>query len=145
MSRVSSYVASSLLLAFVAGCSGGSSKTSPVSGIVRFPDGKLLREGTIEFELASEENAATATGEIGPDGSFVLGTFAVDDGAIPGTHRVAVISDVVIGNGAERPGMIAITKLDPKFRDFGTSGLQFVVQNEPNNFVVEVTYAPVEE
>jgi hypothetical protein len=132
-------------LVFFAGCSGGSNNTSPVSGIVRFPDGKLLREGTIEFELASEENAATATGEIGPDGSFVLGTFAAADGAIPGKHRVAVICDVVIGNGAERPGMIAKTKLDPKFRDFGTSGLEFVVQKSSNNFIVEVTYAPVEQ
>ncbi len=76
------------------GCTGGSTSTYPTHGIVRFPDGKLLREGTVEFELVDGGDSATATGEIGPDGSFVLGTFAADDGAIAGKHRAAVISDI---------------------------------------------------
>ncbi|MGB7347938.1 MAG: hypothetical protein WBD20_27180 [Pirellulaceae bacterium] len=129
----------------ITGCSGGSNNTYAVSGIVRFPDGKLLRDGTVEFELIGDENAATATGEIGPDGSFTLGTFTADDGALAGNHRVAVISDVEIGTGAERPGMIAKSQLDQKYRDFRTSDLEFTVKPGRNNFIVEVDYAPSEE
>ncbi len=75
-------------------------------GIVRFPDGKVLREGSVEFEIIGRKKPVTATGVIGPDGSFVLGTYEVDDGALVGKHRVVVIADYVIGNGAERPGLI---------------------------------------
>ncbi|QDT13772.1 hypothetical protein K239x_57920 [Planctomycetes bacterium K23_9] len=131
-----------LSITFV-GCSGGATNVFPAGGIVRFADGQLLREGTVEFELVGKENAATATGEIQPDGSFLLGTFAVDDGAIAGKHRVAVIADVPIGTGAERPGVIAEAKLDQKYRDFDTSGLEFTVRESSNHFVIEVDYFPL--
>ncbi len=62
------------------GCSDSGRKTYPVRGIVRFPDGKVLREGSVEFEIVGRKPPVTATGVIGPDGSFVLGTYALDDG-----------------------------------------------------------------
>ncbi len=124
------------------GCSSARRDTFPVRGIVRFPDGQLLRDGTVEFEIMGRETPITATGSIGPDGSFVLGTFEVDDGALAGEHRVVVIADYVIGNGAERPGLIPEAKLHPKYRSFRTSGLVLEVQPQSNNLVIEVEYAP---
>ena len=124
------------------GCSGGPNSTYPVRGLVRFTDGKLLREGTVEFELISDAESVTATGEIQPDGSFTLGTFDVNDGAIAGSHRAVVISDVEIGNGAERPGIIAKSKLHQKYRQFRTSGLKFEVKSGRNDIVIEVEYEP---
>ena len=130
------------LIFLAAGCSGSSQTTHPVRGLVRFPDGKVLREGTVEFENNTGSNPITATGEIRPDGSFVLGTFAIDDGAVEGKHRAVVISDIEIGTGAERPGMIPKALLDQKYRDFSTSGLAFDVKPGTNSFIIEVSYAP---
>ena len=144
-SRSSVNATSLVILLFMSGCYGSQPKTQPVYGLVRFPDGKLLRNGSIEFELLDETNSVTATAEIMPDGTFTLGTFARDDGALPGKHRVAVFADVEVGNGVERPGLIAKTKLHPKYREFRTSGLQFEVKPGKNNFIVKVDYAPVEQ
>lgn len=125
----------------VAGCSDPAKKTYPVRGLVRFPDGKVLRQGSVEFETIGQENPSSAHGVINPDGSFVLGTYALDDGAKVGKHRAVVISDYAIGNGAERPGLIPEAELDPKYRVFRTSGLEFEVKPEDNTILIEVEYA----
>ncbi|WP_372722756.1 hypothetical protein [Novipirellula sp.] len=127
------------------GCSSRETTTYPVSGVVRFPDGKLLREGTIEFEISGVKNPVTATGEIAPDGSFFLGTYQIDDGAIAGTHRVVVIADSVIGTGVERPGLLPKSILHPKYRDFQTSEIVVEVQPTTNNIVIDVEYAPADD
>jgi hypothetical protein len=131
-----------LLLAVAAGCSDGNPRTHPVQGKVRFPDGRPLTRGTVEFELLDQEKPITATGEISEDGTFVLGTFKLDDGAIAGRHRAAVIADHEIGTGAERPGTLPPTALHPRYRDFKTSGLEFTVKPGENEFVIKVEYAP---
>ena len=56
----------------VAGCNNSEEKTYPVRGIVQFPDGKLLRKGSVEFEYLDRQPPHTATGEIQPDGSLHL-------------------------------------------------------------------------
>ena len=127
----------------VTGCGKTTEPMHPVNGIVRFSDGKLLREGTVEFEIMGRDKPMTARGDIGPDGAFRLGTFTLDDGAVAGQHRVVVISDQAIGNGAERPGMLAQQSLHPKYRDFRTSRLVFDVKEGTNNIVIEVDYASV--
>ena len=131
-----------ILIVCVTGCFNSNPTTYPVRGIVRFPDGKLLREGTVEFELITQKNSVTATGEIMGDGSFSLGTFAMDDGALPGKHRAVVISDVEIGTGVERPELLKPSVLHQKYREFRTAGLRFEVKEEVNNIVIEVEYAP---
>jgi hypothetical protein len=60
--------------------------TVPVKGVVTY-QGKPLTGGEISFE---PEFGREANGAIQPDGTFVLTTFKEGDGAIPGTHRVAV-------------------------------------------------------
>lgn len=124
------------------GCLDSGRETYPVRGIVRFPDGKVLRDGSVEFEIIRED-PITATGVIGPDGSFVLGTHELDDGALAGKHRVVVIADYVIGSGAERPELIPEPTLHPRYRDYRKSGLVLEVKPETNSIVIEVEYAEV--
>lgn len=119
--------------------------THPVRGYVRFTDGQVLREGTIEFESLDYqelglENPLTARAKIQPDGSFRLGTFTADDGAIQGKHQVVVIAHHLIGNGAERPGMIPTARLDPKYGSYRASPLTQVVVAGENSVVFEVSY-----
>lgn len=135
--RMSPFVA----LVFFLGCGKPGLQTYPVQGIVQFPDGKVLRGGSIEFECSDGERPVLARGLVGPDGTFVLGTRTKDDGAIAGEHRVAVFSSNRVGNGVERPGLIEKSKLDEKYRSFRTSGLSFKIATEPNILVVEVDYA----
>ena len=132
-----------LSLAVAAGC-GGPPKTYLVHGTVVFPDGQPLTRGTVEFEALGQTKPITASGEIAKDGTFQLGTFAANDGAISGEHRVAVISDYQIGTGVERPGELPPPQLDSKFRSFKTSGLKFTIKPRMNNILVEVDYAPQE-
>ena len=112
-----------------------------VHGMVVYPDGRPLTRGTVEFEALGLKKPITASGEIAPDGTFQLGTFAVNDGAIAGQHRVAVIADYEIGTEIERPEMLPPPVLNPKFSDFKTSGLEFTVKPASNNLLVEVEYA----
>lgn len=134
-----------LIVSAASGCGDGKEPTYPVYGIVRFPDGKVLRQGTVEFESLDREEPITAYGDIQPDGAFALGTFEESDGAFEGKHRAVVISDYNIGSGAERPGLIPEQKLHPKFRSYRTADLEFTVKPEENNFVVEVDYAPKDQ
>jgi hypothetical protein len=124
------------------GCSDSDRQLYPVRGIVRFTDGELLRDGTVEFEIMGREKPVTATAHINPDGSFVLGTYQLTDGALVGKHRVVVIADPKTGDDFERPWLIPEVKLHPKYRQFRTSGLEFEVKAQPNSFMIEVEYAP---
>ena len=131
----------SILFAMLSGCDS-QPETFLVHGMVVYPDGKPLTEGTVEFETLHGKKPITATGEINEDGTFQVGTYEPNDGAIAGTHRVAVIADFEIGTGIERPGLLPPPMLDPKFSDFKTSTLEFEIKPSPNNILVEVDYAP---
>lgn len=131
-----------LVVALATGCNQRPA-TYLVHGMVVYPDGKPLTKGTVEFEAMNQSKPITATAEISSDGSFQLGTFEAKDGAIAGAHRVAVISDFVIGTGVERPDEIPPPRLHPRYRDFKTSGLEFKIKPQTNNILVEVDYAPV--
>lgn len=111
-------------------------------GMVVYPDGQPLKEGTIEFETLDLDMPITASGEIAADGTFQLGTYTVNDGALEGRHRVAVIADYEIGTGVERPGLIPPPVLDPRFEDFQTSPLKFTIKPGTNNLLIEIDYAP---
>lgn len=132
-----------LTLGLTAGC-GGQPTAYLVHGTVMFTDGKPLTRGTVEFEAMNQNKPITSSGEIAKDGTFRLGTYAPNDGAIAGEHRVAVISDYEIGTGVERPGELPPPQLHPKFRSFKTSGLKFTIKPRMNNILVEVDYAPPE-
>lgn len=79
-----------LLSIGLAGCGAGdpnSIPAVPVKGHVTF-EGRPLEKGTI---ILAPEVGHPAVGTI-VDGRFTLGTYAKDDGAVPGVHRVGIIS-----------------------------------------------------
>lgn len=132
----------SLILLALMGCSNGNPRTYSTRGIVKFPDGQPLTAGTIEFEAMDHEIPIMATAEIAGDGTFVLGTFSMDDGAVEGMHRVIVAANREIGTGAERPGMLKRPVLHPRFADFKTSGLKIEIEAGDNELTIPVEYIP---
>jgi len=139
--RLRSELCGGLLLLSLSGGCNQRPPTYEVHGMVVFPDGKPLTSGTVEFEALHQKKPITASGEIAANGTFQLGTFEPNDGAIVGEHRVAVISDFEIGTGIERPDELPPERLHAKFRDFKSSGLKFIVKPQRNNILVEVDYA----
>ena len=137
------------LVVAVAGC-GASTKTFPVSGTVKFADGKALAGGTVEFSSeAADTKGLNARGVIEADGSFKLKT-SIDgkemDGAVAGPHRVAVIPRAL-----DRPlnmqEKFPAPPINGRFRNYDTSGLEFTVKaDEPNQYdIVVAPYAQLAE
>lgn len=122
------------LIVALAGC--GSSyqlETAPVSGRVTL-DGKPVGPCTIVF---TPPQGRAASGPVNPDGTFTLSTYDAGDGAIVGTHRVAVFiatSDET-DSPSEKPTLIPEHYATP-----ASSGLVYEVQpGQSNEFHVELT------
>jgi hypothetical protein len=67
-------------------------ETYPVRGKVVFRQGGVFPGGTIQFQSLARP-AVSASGKIGPEGTFELTSFIADDqapGAVAGRHRVIV-------------------------------------------------------
>jgi hypothetical protein len=81
---------SALCLAVVLVGASCSSKptTYPVTGIVRFEDGRPVPYGAIEFR--NEQTGQSARGQLDTSGKSTLGTFTSSDGAPAGNYRVIV-------------------------------------------------------
>ena len=119
-------VALSAILTMLAGGCGEKSEfpaTEPVSGKVTYK-GQPVTKGTITFQ---SDAGQTATGMIGPDGTYTLSTFGEKDGAIPGHHKVMVIAndaDPTLMPGSS-PGYKTPKDLVPKkYSELNTSGLE---------------------
>jgi len=86
------FILSTALLVTCWGCGSDSGQfvgqTVPVKGKVTYK-GKPLTQEEIVFE-PDGGSGREAHGNIQPDGTFELSTFKAGDGAVPGTHRVAV-------------------------------------------------------
>ena len=72
----------------LAGCGSNQLKTAVVRGTVTYK-GKPVPNGTISFVPTS---GPSATGEIQPDGSYVLTTYRKGDGAVLGQHTVVIVA-----------------------------------------------------
>lgn len=77
------------LLLSLAGCNSDRLPTYPVEGTIRFEDGSFPKFGDIEFYSATHR--INARGKINRDGSFTVGTYAPNDGAVEGKHEIIVI------------------------------------------------------
>lgn len=120
------------LLAATLGCGGP--RTYPVEGKIVYANGaeaKELEGGSVEFE--SEQGGMTARGGIGPNGSFRVGTFKLDDGAVPGKHRALITPPP--SRDFDRPSPPVI---DPRFQQFQTSKLEVTIKPEKNEVVLTV-------
>src|SRR5687768_8931885 len=75
-----------VMLVCLAGC-GGSSKTSPVSGVVLL-DGKPVADATVQF--VPQNKGRDATGQTDKSGEFAMTTFKPRDGVLPGEYKVVI-------------------------------------------------------
>ena len=113
------------------GC-GSSGGTYPVSGKVTYPDGTPLANAQVSFESVTEPIGAVGTSDA--NGEYKLTTYELNDGAIPGEHRVLVMPPPPPtpehDEASGKPLVYANTPpaIDPKFSRFETSGLTYTVE-----------------
>ncbi len=119
-----------LCLSIFVGCGESRVPTYPVSGTVVFDDGSPVRTGTVE--LSSLDHKLTATGRIGDDGRFVLGTHKSDDGACAGKHRV-IVMQMIINDGTVKHSKNHGHPVDPIFASYNTSPLTATVNEQESN------------
>lgn len=115
----------SVCLLLLIGCSSDSIPTYPTRGQVLFPDGRPVRTGVIE--LKSLEHDLNARGQIAHDGSFTLGTYTADDGAVAGMHQAVVMQFLASDSGPEIQHKHG-DPVDLRFADYNTSSLEFEIQ-----------------
>jgi hypothetical protein len=127
-------VALTLIIVTVASGCGGQ-KLYPVEGRVIFPDGTPLAGGLVVFEPIESTTNVSARGQIQADGTFRLGTFRDDDGAIAGRHRALVAPPLPARLDERNP---APPPIHARFRNFTTSGLEFLVTTSTNKFIITV-------
>jgi hypothetical protein len=109
------------------GCNRGP-KIVVAEGVVQFEDGSPVVVGTIETKSLAYEGVQ-ATGKIQRDGSFKLTTFVDGDGAAVGTHQCVLVQFVMAeGLTGHQPSTQGV--VNPKHRNYSTSGLQFTVPDE---------------
>ncbi|MDX1945631.1 MAG: hypothetical protein SFU86_09485 [Pirellulaceae bacterium] len=89
------------MLAFTLLCAAcGGPKVVPVKGQVKFADGSdpaALAGYVVTFQPG--DGAIGGFGTVGADGSFTISTFGENDGAVPGTHQVALTPPGQTGEG----------------------------------------------
>jgi len=90
-----------LLALLAAGCGGP--RTAPVCGKITVA-GQPAKRGNVTFlpDESKGTSGKAATGDIQPDGTYTLGTFGTDDGALVGHHRV-IVSGRAIEDDESRP------------------------------------------
>lgn len=127
-------------LCFTAACAGCSDSnpfdTAPVTGQVTYK-GKPLPYGTVSFR---PQAGSPASGKIQPDGTFTLGTYEDQDGAIVGSHVVLITAteaDAGAAQVVEAGTEMTVPKsvIPQKYTSFSTSGLTAeVVAGQKNEF-----------
>ena len=130
-----------LLLLPLSGCGPDRPATYPVKGKVTFPDGSPVTAGMVVFELIIDDltKAHNARGKILEDGSYFLTTFDEEgDGAVPGRHRV-IVQEPYPEADVDEGELVPPRTIDPKYRTYEGSGLEFEVKEEENVIDITVT------
>jgi hypothetical protein len=136
MSRYYLGFAALLGLALAAGCASGDLPTAVVTGKVTY-DGKPVPNGTVLFVPAA---GPPATGEIQPDGSYRMTTYANGDGAVLGKHQVCITAlQDITGRGAEERTPLPPPIIPEKYMHRATSGLTADVQPGENTIDFALT------
>ncbi|QDU63314.1 hypothetical protein Pan216_41920 [Planctomycetes bacterium Pan216] len=123
----------------VPACGPAGPTTWPVTGKVVFPDGEPVAGGIIEF--SPRDKGQNARGKIATDGTFTL-TTGDRAGAREGPHGIIVMQHMIDDRLAKHRPTHAHQTIDPRFRQYGTSGLERTVAPSENHFVIEVAPAP---
>jgi len=119
-----------LCLLLAGGCGEDRPRAYPTKGRVIFADGTPVKLGTVE--LLSQNHGTTASGKIGEDGSFVLGTYTPDDGACDGPHK-AIISQLMIFDGMVRHTTDHGSPVDPLYGSYNSSPLKVDIRRVAQN------------
>ncbi len=122
-------------LAFATGCGKGHPPTYPVNGTVVFTDGTPLTTGGVVLSdsIVDGDPSINARGAIHQDGTFALSTFAHEDGVIAGKHRVLVRAKRDVDDFVVR-GIIPLPVIAKRFERYETSGFEFTVADENNQW-----------
>lgn len=123
-------VAAVLALLVCGGCGEDRPRAYPTKGRVIFSDGTPVKLGTVE--LLSQNHDTTASGKIGEDGSFVLGTYTADDGACDGPHK-AIVSQLMIFDGMVRHTTDHGSPVDPLYGSYTSSPLKVDIRRVAQN------------
>jgi hypothetical protein len=123
------------------GCGEQSSyEVAVVRGTVTL-DGKPITGGKVMFApIAQGQNAKAGKpgfGAIGTDGSFVISTYGVEDGAVVGKHWVSVMRNLKIGD-SEQP---STEKPEMPFERVTFPQQQTVVAGQENQIDIALTSA----
>lgn len=136
-----------VLVGSLLGCGGNSNRpaTSQVKGVVTF-DGKPLPTGSLLFVPTG--GGPSAQGNIREDGSYELGTFTDDDGAVLGNFKVMITAYTQPSGGPGLPedainGNAASIALIPEiYGDLENSGLTATVGETPNTIDFKLITQP---
>jgi len=120
-----------LMISLAAGCGGGGGQSS-VRGKVHFPDGTPLTAGRIVAE--SPAHNVSATGYIGKDGTFELGTKTNNDGVPAGTWNVVILAaEIQPETYPDKPNTKKATPMiHARYLKKETSSLSFKVPDQTN-------------
>ena len=131
-------VAAAIIPALATGCGPRRPAVVPAAGLVTL-DGKPLPGGFVRLVPAASR---VATGQIGPDGRFTLGTFAAADGCVLGTHGVEVIGPLPAG-GEKAPAAPGPTVTVPaRYGAAKTSGLTVTITGPTSELAIALTATP---
>jgi hypothetical protein len=124
-----------LLLATAWGCNSGQKPVYPVKGRLTWEDGSKVTQlsgGMVIFQCDTEEMSAKAS--IDEQGAFVLGTYKLDDGAVAGKHKVAIMQPADENAGDYR----ALQVVDRKYESMETTDLEATIEAKTNEIVLKV-------
>jgi hypothetical protein len=128
-------VMGALSLVMLSGCLSDKKPTYPVKGQLAWQDGTAAKElsgGMVIFQCDAEQMSAKAS--IDQDGGFVLGTYALSDGAVAGKHKVS-IAQPAAETGDYRPLEI----VDRRYESMGTTDLEITIEPKRNDIVLKVS------
>lgn len=118
------------LVTLAVGCGDGRPTRVPVSGKVLI-DGQPLTYGAVRF---NPTEGRVATGAIGPDGTFTLGTYELGDGVAVGTHAVTILA------AEELEGSAIRWHVPKKYQQASTSELTQTIDGPTDAVVIELTW-----
>ena len=117
------------------GCSDGRPEIVPVSGQVLI-DGEPLTYGFVRF---SPGDGRVSMGRLDENGRFRLTCYESGDGAIVGTHRIAILTHEVIGNAKIK------WHAPSKYANYATSGLTQEISQPTDSIVINLTWGDEEK
>jgi hypothetical protein len=123
-------------IALAIGCGEPRIPTYPVQGSVKFDSGEPVPSGMVEFRPQGE--GPIARGKLDQFGRFTLRTFATDDGAVAGKHRIVVVQHLPPQSGPKAPDEHANHQsmlVAPEFASYAKSGLSAEIQPSDENKV----------